>query len=439
MAINICMNIYSIIQELDSDRSRLHKEAVLHREVDNDLLKLVFQYALDPYRQFYIRKIPKYNSPKSGQPVAHLYWALTELDRLSSRELTGNKAIDHLTYLLSSLSSDDAKIIEMVIGKDMKCGVSEATVNKIWPGLVEVFPCMTAAGFEQKHIDKMEFPVIVQEKLDGLRFTAIVKDGVVEYRARSGRLIFLNGELEKEFLLLADGQNVVFDGELIFAKPDWSGYLDRKTSNGIGLKAIKGTISIAETQQACVELWDIISHNSFIGGESTIHYERRLAQLCDRINNLQQDRVRIKLAKTDTAYSFDEIQQIYEAHRALGHEGVIVKDRYLTWISKRVDKQVKIKAEKVCELRVKDIQMGTGKYTGMLGAIICESDDGIIEVDVGSGFKDHERHLDYIGKIVSVKYNEKIVNKNGKHSLFLPIFIEVRVDKDRADRFNEIK
>jgi len=40
------------------------------------------------------------------------------------------------------------------------------------------------------------------------------------------------------------------------------------------------------------------------------------------------------------------------------------------------------------------------------------------------------------GKIVAVKYNEVIKDKHsGYHSLFLPIFLEVREDKEEADTF----
>ena len=44
-----------------------------------------------------------------------------------------------------------------------------------------------------------------------------------------------------------------------------------------------------------------------------------------------------------------------------------------------------------------------------------------------------------IGKIVAVKYNMRIQNKSGEESLFLPIFVEVREDKDVADTLDDIK
>jgi hypothetical protein len=64
-----------------------------------------------------------------------------------------------------------------------------------------------------------------------------------------------------------------------------------------------------------------------------------------------------------------------------------------------------------------------------------------LKVSVGSGFNDDQRNQgdELVGKIVAVKYNAKIVNKQGEVSLFLPIFIEIRNDKDVADLNKDIK
>jgi ATP-dependent DNA ligase len=137
----------------------------------------------------------------------------------------------------------------------------------------------------------------------------------------------------------------------------------------------------------------------------------------------------------------DEARETFDSYLAEGQEGIILKDLNGVWEDKRAKHQIKFKGELECELRVVGIQPGTGKYSGMLGALICESEDGVVKADVGSGFKDDQR-VDadfYLDKIVSVKYNARIKNKQGEESLFLPVFIEVRGDKDIADRADQIK
>ena len=126
---------------------------------------------------------------------------------------------------------------------------------------------------------------------------------------------------------------------------------------------------------------------------------------------------------------------------AQGEEGIILKDLSGIWQNRRSKTQIKFKGELECDLKIVGVEEGTGKYAGMLGAIICESADGVVKVRVGSGFNDEQRKTytaDLVDKIVAVKYNMRIKNKLGEESLFLPIFIEVRDDKDEADDSDKI-
>ena len=85
---------------------------------------------------------------------------------------------------------------------------------------------------------------------------------------------------------------------------------------------------------------------------------------------------------------------------------------------------------------------------GKLGAIVCQSgpaDNKTITVSVGSGFSDDHRsdlwniRDQLLGKIVALKYNSRIKNKQGGDSLFLPIFLEIREDKTEPDDYDNIK
>jgi hypothetical protein len=44
-----------------------------------------------------------------------------------------------------------------------------------------------------------------------------------------------------------------------------------------------------------------------------------------------------------------------------------------------------------------------------------------------------------VDRIVAIKYNSRITNKQGEESLFLPVFIELREDKDGADSSKDVK
>ena len=100
-----------ILTELESDNSRLFKEEILWKNLDNETLKRVLKAALDPYTQYYQRKIPKY-SRKEDQPIKSLNWALSGLNQLTSRDYTGNAAIDHLQKILSLVTEENAEVIK---------------------------------------------------------------------------------------------------------------------------------------------------------------------------------------------------------------------------------------------------------------------------------------------------------------------------------------
>ena len=427
------MNINAFLNYLASDNSRNFKIAELEKHSNDGMLRQIVALALDPFTNFYIRKIPKYEC--TGNDYS-LDWAIGELYRLSSRELTGNAAIDRLSHVLSMLSSDDAKVIERVIKKDLKCGVSTSTANSVWPGLIVEYPCMLCSPHDKKLVDKIKFPAIVQKKEDGMRFNAIVRDGKCEFRSRNGKEIQLLGRLENEFICMANGIDVVFDGELLVTGDD--GILDRQTGNGILNKANKGTIKPEEADKVVAHIWDMIPYAYFIDGEYNKPYVDRLTTLGKIVFP-----EKIELVDTQIVVSLVDAQLVFEDYLAKGFEGIILKDGSSIWENKRSKGQIKFKGEEECDLRIVGVEEGTGKYTGMLGAIVCESADGFLRVSVGSGFSDAQRtnykRDDLLGKVVAVKYNMRIKNKQGEESLFLPVFIEVREDKDEADRIEDIK
>jgi hypothetical protein len=435
--------ILEILNQLEANNSRNFKIELLTKHKDNELLKEVCRLANDPFTQFYQRKIPDY-TPTQFFTIS-LESAITALSMLSSRYHTGKAAINHLIYILSTVSLSDAKVIERIIGKDLKCGVSTSTINKVWPNLISEFPCMLCSGFEQKLVDKIKFPAIVQEKCDGMRFNAIVKNGIVEFRSRSGKEISLLGSLDKDFAHMeyAYGEGaVVFDGELLVMDPDNYQYLDRQSGNGILNKAVKGTISKEEADRVVCVLWDCIPYEDFLNGSHKTTYINRYKRLLGYKRTIEFQHPRIKSVETFEVHSLEQTQEIFQNYLNDGKEGIILKDPNSLWENKRSKGQVKFKAELDCDLKVLSVISGTGKYAGMLGALVCESDDSIIKVNVGSGFTDEQRKTitsDVIGKIVAVKYNARIKNTTGEESLFLPVFLEVREDKEIADSSIKIK
>lgn len=419
---------------LASDNSRLFKTKLLKENVDNETLRDVVRLALDPFTQFHIRKIPEYS--QIANTDIGLSEAIEQLWYLSSRTITGNRAIEHLRSILCNLPTDKAKVIERIIQKDLKCGVQVSTANDVWMGLIKEYPVMLCSPYEQKLVDKINFPAYVQLKEDGMRFNAIVIDNKCEFKSRNGKTIDLLGNLEADFVKMADGTACVFDGELL-VKIDGK-IADRQTGNGILNKANKGTISKEEAALVTATVWDMIPYAYFIDGYCPVPYSTRFKRLEDSVVSGS-----IGVVPSIIVDSLDEAKAIFEQYLIDGKEGIILKDGNGVWEDKRSKGQIKFKGELECDLKIVGVEEGTGKYAGKVGSFLCESSDGNVKVSVGSGLSDQQRdsfsNLDLLGCVVAVKYNARITNKQGEQSLFLPIFIELREDKDVADSSKDIK
>ena len=436
------MNLNEFLNSLAANASRNFKIDQLNANSDNETLREVIRLALDPFTQFYQRKIPKYSRDPKFNTMT-LGFAMDQLYTLSSRDVTGNAAIEFLTNLLSSLDADDAKVIERIIAKDLKCGVDVSTANKVWSGLIPEYPCMLCSPFEQKLVDKIKFPAYAQMKMDGMRFNAIVRDGKCEFRSRNGKQILLLGNLEQEFIALAGSIDCVFDGELLVMLDGDYQFADRQTGNGILNKANKGTISAEEAAMVHATVWDLIPYVQFIDGYCQTPYSKRFSTLEQIVNKQKAKDKKIWTVTSTIVQTLEEAQEIFQGYLADGYEGIILKDGSGEWEDKRSKTQIKFKGELECDLKIVAVEEGTGKATGMLGAIVCESADGVVKVNVGSGFTDAHRKQywkeNIVDKIVAVKYNARIKNKQGEESLFLPVFVELRDDKDVADSSKIIK
>ena len=427
------MTINEILNHLASDNSRIFKENVLEQHRDNEQLMRVVFLALDPFTQFYIRKIPKYNP--TGK--ASLDWGIDGLYELLNRIVTGNAAIEWLQKILMDLSEEDAKVIERIIQKDLKCGVSVATVNKIWPKLIHEFPVMLSSAFEDKLLDKFTFPAISQNKLDGMRCNIVVENEKVSLFSRNGKPLEVYGNFDQAFLEMSEGHDAMFDGELMIIEN--GKFLDRKSGNGVCNKSVKGTISEKEAGMLHIVLYDYVDDlDAWRKGVHKTPYHKRITDLSNILDKHKEWEFKASLVEGRIVNNKAEAIDHFQEQIIAGNEGTIVKAPLGIWENKRSKNLLKIKSEHVNEMVVIGWEEGTGKNVGLLGNLIVQSADGLIESGVGSGFTDKQRKLytkeEILGKIVSIKYNGRIQAKGDKkESLFLPIFLEIRDDKDIAD------
>jgi DNA ligase-1 len=419
------------------------KVEILKQSADDQLFKRVLSLALSPYVQFYVRAVPTVTEHTSEISLEE---ALDRLAILSSREKTGHDALDHLTNLLTRLSPEDATVLTRVVKKDLRCKVGPALVNKAIPKLIPKYPCMLAREQSDKNLANIKYPAYSQIKSDGMRANIIYENGTIIVRGRSGKEIKLRSHLFNEFMKLGEeyGEPCVFDGELLVMDDDGT-FCCRKKGNGILNRAIVKEIPDEQLSMVRVRVWDVIPLVSFKKGKCVIPYKERFETV---LRLLEGHSVRNGALSEVIPYkivnSFTEAEDHYFSVVATGEEGTIIKNICGHWEDKRSKNLVKLKAELECDLVIVGWKEGTGQFAGQIGSIICQSADGEIEVDVGSGFTEEDRKRDpssLISSIVTIRYNERIQSKSDKkESLYLPRVVELdRSDKSEADCSKDIK
>lgn len=435
-------SVLSIIEELRSNNSRLFKEGVMEREVENRELKQAVYLTLNSTIQFYIRKIPTY-TPSTPENAKSLLWGMDQLSELSSRTFTGHAGIAHLKNILSSLVEEDAKVIEMIIASDLDCGVSTATANKTWPGLLPEFPYMRCSQFKDIKKAKIDWSqgVFSQIKSDGA-FTSITHtlSGEVIIATRSGN-IYENPhfhDIVNEIKMFTN-PGWQFHGELLVEEEMKT--LPRETGNGILTSVMKGG-KFGFSEVPVFVCWDAVPTSHAVTDGV---YEQPYFQRLSRVENLFKETICIQVTESRIVYSLEEALTHYEELINLGLEGSIIKLHDAIWEDGTSKSQFKIKVDFNVELRIVSLNPGNGKNAKTFGSVKCVSEDSLLEVNV-SGMKDKVRMMIWeqrdtiIDGIMEVKSNciMKPKKAGGKHSLFLPRHVEIRSDKTVADTLQRI-
>lgn len=287
--------------------------------------------------------------------------------------------------------------------------------------MMKKFPVMLASP--NKFIDRINFPAIVQTKMDGMRANIVRENKTIVY-SRNGKVMELFDRFRDSI-----PDNHVLDGEFLVYKDGI--LLDRKTGNGILHKAVVGTISADEAAMVKMVVWDMIPLDKWKKGLDDTLYSERLEKLKDLNKKLYT------IIDTQYVDDMEQVNEIYYQKIKEGEEGIIVKNIDHPWEPKRSKGMIKMKEVLEIDLRIVDYVEGEGKYVGMLGKFVCENASRTINVGVGTGYSDEQRESfskSDIGNVCTVKYNAIIESKTKTvRSLFLPVFVEMRPDKDEPN------
>jgi DNA ligase 1 len=415
---------WSVIQELESDNSRLFKESVIRRESDAGNTELFegIAMALDKLRTFGLKQVPE-----STQDGTGLDWStfVDTATRLENRQLTGNAARDHVNHIMGFATQAEWNYwYRRILIKDLRCGVTEKTINKHSQMKVPVFECMLADD-SAKHEKKLKGKVFLEPKLDGVRVMVVCdvnKDTVTLY-SRNGKELINFPRIQEQFDSILDQlpQSMVFDGEVM--SDDFQALMKE-------IHRKEG----AQTDDAVLNLFDCLPLAEFKNGgyKLPLHTRKRELEQFKFGPNIKL----VEWVEVDLDNDRDRFLDYNKLCVDKGYEGIMVKPVEGHYECKRSSLWLKVKPFIEVSLKVVDVEEGTGRNAGRLGALIVEGTDmdKFIRTNVGSGLTDQDRDEYWkskdtlIGQIVEVRADAitQSQDADGEWSLRFPRFLRFR-------------
>lgn len=437
------------ITDLESSDSRLHKESVIEKALlaanlgsaDAQCFLFNCYQAYNPYYVFGVRQVPETNGLENMPNPWTTFWAL--LEALRTRSITGHSARNRIQEVAEMFDSTEwNNVARRVLIKDLRCGISEKTLNKVLKNTqwkIPVFTCQLAQDSTDQP-QKLKGRKRLEVKLDGVRVLAVVSNDGANLYSRNGKLFenfpqiaeYISSNYQQLRSVVGKVGNFVLDGEIV-------GDSFQKLMRQAHRK------SDAETSGMVYHVFDIIPLSDFERGHWNAQQHKRIAILEEIQNKLDKNApVQIMpglMVNLDTAEGHDIMRRFAEDSVAKGYEGIMIKSDDAPYQCKRTDAWMKWKPTITVDLTIVGFEEGTGRNKNRLGALVCEGIDNgkKITVNVGSGFSDDNRtefwnsRDSMSGHLVEVEADAVTQNQDGTYSLRFPRFLRFR-DFDAGEK-----
>lgn len=442
------------IQRLNQSDSRLHKEQVIGEALAASKLGDIpstrfLKLAGDTYNAYItygVKQVPE----TIGITGAENPWQdfIELLTRLQNRAITGNAAKQAIHDISQRFDSDQWNdFCRNVLRRDLRAGVSEKTLNKVLGKTefkVPVFSCQLATDCTDR--PEMSGRKRLEPKLDGVRVLMLVspwadhgQNITVICYSRNGKVFenfdHIENQIRNNFEPLVRrantvnlGMGMILDGEVVGRSfQDLMRQARRKED--------------VQADDSVFHIFDILPVAAFREGRWNTPLSKRV-EILESIRPVVAEMPNVELlphlmVDLDTAEGRDQFRRYAEDQVAAGFEGIMIKNLDAPYECRRNTSWLKFKPTITVDLEVTDVEQGTGRNQGRLGALVCSGTDHgrQIQVNVGSGFSDHDRDSLWsdrsmvIGRTVEILCDVITKNQDGTYSLRFPRFVRFRDDK----------
>lgn len=421
--------VIKLFKQIKETNSLNKKKAIIIANKNNVVFRKCLRFLLDGniVTGISTKKINKNTSQVSIFSSSYLSMSSTfedVIDYLEKNNTGRDSDIDEIQVFLAG-HEEDRNFYEQMITKKFRLGIDSKIVNKCIPRLIPTFDVMLGTPIEKVKLKGDEW-ISISRKLNGTR-CCFVGDKIM---TRQGKEYTGLEHIVKDLQKLV-GKNMFVDGELLYRNEE--GLSDSEAfQKGTGIAMSKNT----DKTSLKFVVFDMFPLEEFMDGKSALPYSYRKHYYLDelkreivRLGTINVEIVPICYEGTDHT----EIWKWLDYAEKNDWEGLMI-NLDTPYECKRTKNLIKVKHFQNCDIKCIDVEEGSGRNEGKLGALVCDYKG--FHVNIGSGFSDDNRKYfwqhpeDVVGKIISVKYKEETKNKDGGISIQFPVFESVRFDKD---------
>lgn len=442
------IEVAKVINLIGNTSSSNDKLYLLKKNENVPGLKTILKFIYDPYTRTGISKAKLAKALKIAEARGPYvignepFISYTEMIDYLKTHTTGNDCDITMAARFINCTKvmypEAEELAKAIVTQDLKIGVTATSLNKVYGAdFIPKIGCMLGTLYGDVGPEKTKWPCIVTEKLDGIRRILVKEDGVCRCYSRSGHEDTGLIEIVEDAKYLPN--NTVYDGELLAAGTFKDCIAQRQATNSIAN-------SKGDKTGLTFNVFDMVPLDEFRAGISNDKaLVRKItlgATLMDEsIQHLEPDKwpmliqafgihTELKAIRPvpilGLVKCMADVEPIVNEIWARGGEGVMLNSTVGKYEIKRSKELLKVKHTEEHVLEVVDILEGTGKFEGMMGALVVDYNGN--KLGVGSGFNDAQRKdiwdnpEKYLGRSIEIDTFGESTNALGEKSLNCPIF-----------------
>ena len=442
------IEVAKVINLIGNTSSSNDKLYLLKKNENVPGLKTILKFIYDPYTRTGISKAKLAKALKIAEARGPYvmgnepFISYTEMIDYLKTHTTGNDCDITMAARFINCTKvmypEAEELAKAIVTQDLKIGVTATSLNKVYGAdFIPKIGCMLGTLYGDVGPEKTKWPCIVTEKLDGIRRILVKENGICRCYSRSGHEDTGLIEIVEDAKYLPN--NTVYDGELLAAGTFKDCIAQRQATNSIAN-------SKGDKTGLTFNVFDMVPLDEFRAGISNDKaLVRKItlgATLMDEsIQHLEPDKwpmliqafgihTELKAIRPvpilGLVKCMADVEPIVNEIWARGGEGVMLNSTVGKYEIKRSKELLKVKHTEEHVLEVVDILEGTGKFEGMMGALVVDYNGN--KLGVGSGFNDAQRKdiwdnpENYLGRSIEIDTFGESTNALGEKSLNCPIF-----------------